>query len=149
MKQRWDFFKDNDSSFGLFYPIHYTMMAFEDFDRAAEVEHQLVDETGFADEDVAAASGHFVVDEIEAQDEANWLDTLRVKIAEAIGTEAGYIDDDIKHARRGGAFVFVYTPDEARIARVREAVERFRPVFARRYLQAGIERLTYPSQAAL
>ncbi|NII09304.1 hypothetical protein [Oleiagrimonas sp. C23AA] len=149
MEHRWDFFKEHDSSFGLFYPIHYTMMAFEDFERAKEVEHMLIGEAGFPDEDVAAASGRFVVEEVESQDDANWLDHMQEKIARVVGTEAGYIEDDIKHARNGGAFVFVYTPDDERIERVHKAVERFHPVFARRYLTAGIERLTYPPQAAI
>lgn len=143
MEHRWDFFKEHDSSFGFFYPIHYTMMAVENDDRARDVERMLIDEYSFPDEDVATASGRFLVDEVESQEKANWLDQLKEKVARIIGTEAAYIEDDIQHARQGCAFVFVYTPDEDRVARIHRAVEQVHPVRARRYLMAGIERLAY------
>ncbi len=149
MKHRWDFFKHSDSSFGLFYPIHYTVMAFDNYARAQEVEKTLVQDAGFAGDDVAAASGEFVVKEVESQDDANWFDDMQESIAEWLGTEAGFLDDDLRHAQHGGAFVFVHTPDEASLDKLRREIKRLDPIFARRYLQAGIERITYPKQASL
>lgn len=149
MKQRWDFFKHSDTSFGMFYPVHYTMMAFDTHRRAKEVARELVEDVGFSEDDVAAASGEFVVEEVESQEDANWFDRLRERIAEIVGTEAGFIDDDLKFAQDGGAFVFVHTPDEDAVQKLHREVERLQPVFARRYLHAGIERITYPKQAEL
>lgn len=148
MKKRWDFFKKSDSSFGLFYPLHYVVAGFDTeahADRAAEAFRS----DGFADDDVATASGDFVVRKVESQDDANWLDQVKTRISEFIGTEAGYIDDDLRLARRGGAFLFVYTPDQDSRDRAMAQLQRAHPIFARRYLRAGIERLMYPPQAEL
>jgi len=40
MEQRWEFFKDSDRSFGVFYPLHYIVAAFETPERAEEVGKQ-------------------------------------------------------------------------------------------------------------
>ncbi|GAB3039950.1 MULTISPECIES: hypothetical protein [Oleiagrimonas] len=148
MKQHWDFFKDSDSSFGLFYPLHYTMAAFE-VDTHAERARQRFLEDGFAEDDVATASGPFVADRLESMDDANWFDRLRAQLADLVGTETGYLQDDRKLAQRGGAFLFVYTPDQDRIDRAHALIERLHPIYARRYHYAGIENIRYPAQSKL
>jgi hypothetical protein len=147
-KLHWDFFKDSDSSFGLFYPLHYTIVAFDTLERAEEAHRQFL-AGGFAEDDVAVASGPFVIGQLETEEGANWLDRLRAGIAKVVGTEQGYIDDDLKLARRGGAFLFAYTPDDAAIQRVHQLIPRLHPMFARRYHGAGIERIAYPPQSTL
>lgn len=149
MKHRWDFFKHSDSSFGLFYPVHYTMMAFDSQERAREAEKRLVEVAGFDEDDVASASGEFVVNEVESQEDANWLDHMRERIAEVVGTECGFLDDDMRFARSGGAFVFVHTPDEDSIEKLHDEIAKLQPAYARRYLHAGIERIRYPEQSTL
>ena len=147
-KKHWDFFKHSDESFGLFYPLHYTVAGFDTIERAEKVRTAFV-EAGFAEEDVAAASGPFVVEQLETEEGANWLDRLRAGVARVLGTEAGFLDDDLKLARRGGAFVFVYTPEDVQIERMHALLKRLHPIFARRYLTAGIERIHYPPQSTL
>jgi hypothetical protein len=147
MKKRWDFFKGSDTSFGLFYPVHYTMAAFDTDSHAEQARNQFL-EAGFADEDVATASGSFVVDELESLKDANLFDRWKQEMARIAGTEAGFIEDDIKLARRGGAFVFVYTPDQDSIDRMHALIKRLHPMFARRYHHAGIEAVAYPAQAS-
>lgn len=148
MKHRWEFFKEPDSSFGLFYPMHYTVAAFDTDDRA-EYARQRCLEAGFADDDVATASGPFVINRLESMKGANWLDRIEAGIARVVGTEAGYIQDDVKLARRGGAFLFVYTPEQGDIDRLRGLLKRLHPIFARRYHAAGIEAICYPPQSTL
>lgn len=148
MKHRWDFFKHSDSSFGLFYPVHYTMMAFDSHERAREAEQRLVEIAGFDEDEVASASGDFVVNEVESQEDANWFDDMRERIAELVGTECGFLDDDMRFARDGGAFVFVHTPDEDSIEKLHKEIETLEPAYARRYLHAGIERISYPEQTS-
>lgn len=148
MKAHWDFFKDSDTSFGLFYPLHYTIAAFDDFEHAQSARDRFLSD-GFSDEDVATASGPFVVNELESEEGAAWYDRLRAGIARIIGTEAGFLDDDIQLARRGGAFLFVYTPDDDSAERSRRLIEALAPVFARRYHRAGIESMCYPPQSEL
>lgn len=148
MKRRWAFFKEADTSFGLFYPRHYVVAGFDTYERAREVEQQFV-EAGFARDDVAAATGPFVTRRLESQRGIPWLKRAQAHIASAIGTEAGYIEDDLKLAQRGGAFLFAYVPDAAAGERARLLLRRSHPVYARRYHALGIERLVYPPQSTL
>ncbi|KGI77637.1 hypothetical protein [Oleiagrimonas soli] len=148
MKRHWDFFKDSDASFGLFYPLHYTMAAFE-VDTHAERARQHFLDAGFAQDDVAVATGSFVTEQLESMDDAGWFDRLRAQLADLVGTETGYLQDDRKHAQRGGAFLFAYTPDQERIDRAHALLERLHPIYARRYHYAGIERIRYPAQSKL
>lgn len=148
MKEHWDFLKESDRSFGLFYPLHYTMAAFDDMERAKEAREDFLS-GGFAGEDVAVVSGSFVTDYLESEEGKDWFDKMRAGIARVIGTEAGFIDDDFQLAREGAAFLFVYTPDEKQAERVHDLIRHVQPIFARRYHRAGIESITYPPQSAL
>ena len=149
MTHHWDFFKGPDHSFGLFYPKNYILIGLDNEARAREVE-QLFLADGFAAEDVAFASGGFVTTKLESVKDASLLERIKIGIAGLAGTESGYIEDDLKLARRGGAFVFVHAPDDATAAKAKHLLlHRIHPVFARRYLALGIERLMYPNQSTL
>ncbi len=148
MKAHWDFFKESDTSFGLFYPLHYVVAAFDDFEQAETAKSRFLSE-GFSVDDVATASGPFVVEQLESEEGAAWFDRLRAGIARIVGTEAGFLDDDVQLARRGGAFLFVYTPDDHSADTTRSLIDQLQPIFARRYHRAGIERIRYPPQSEL
>lgn len=148
MKERWDFLKESDTSFGLFYPLHYTMAAFDNLEHAREAREAFLS-AGFADDDVAAVSGPFVIDYLESEEGKNWFNKLRAGIARVIGTEAGFLDDDFQLGRQGAAFLFVYTPSEEKTEQVHDLIRHVQPIFARRYHRAGIESITYPPQSAL
>lgn len=145
MKTHWDFFKEGDHSFGMFYPRHYILAGFHDFAQAQEAEGELLQQ-GFTADEVRAATGQFVVNELESMDDASFLDKLKMQIAKAVGTEAGYIDDDLELARGGGAFLFVYAPSDDDCRRAMAVLRQLHPVFARRYLPMAIERLIYPAR---
>lgn len=148
MGQRWNFFKESDASWGMFYPKNYLIAGYGSRERADEVKQQLLD-AGFAADDVASASGAFVVEQLENDPEPGFIDRVKQEIARAVGTEQGYIEDDLKHAREGGAFLFVYVPEDADVARARAVVDASGPVLARRYMALGIERYTYPPQSQI
>jgi hypothetical protein len=148
MEQRWEFFKDNDRSFGVFYPLHYIVAAFDSPERAEEVSKQFVD-AGFATDDVASATGSFVTRKLESMEGATWIERFKIGFASFLGTELGYIDDDRKLAERGAGFLFVYTPDDGSIERAESLLQRAHPLTARRYDHAGVRRLVYPPQNAL
>lgn len=137
---RWDFFKDGDTSFGLFYPRHYTLAGYPDAARA-EAGADALRRAGFPTDDVRVVSGTFLTDRLTSQDGASMLDRVKASVAEFIGTETYFIDQDVELAERGGAFVFVYTPEEEDGARVTAALAGHRPAHARRYLAMAIERL--------
>lgn len=142
-QERWDFFKDGDTSFGLFYPRHYTLAGYGD--RAqAEQGAEALGKAGFAADDVRVVSGNFLTDRLTNQDGASMVDKIKASVAEFIGTETYFIDQDIELAQRGGAFVFAYTPEEGDGERVKNALAEHPPVHARRYLGLAIERLVDP-----
>jgi hypothetical protein len=140
---RWDFFKDGDTSFGLFYPRHYSLAGYADAGRA-ERGAEALRRAGFAADDVRVVSGRFLTDRLTSQDGASLLDRAKASVAEFIGTETYFIDQDVALAGRGGAFVFVYTPEEADGERVKTALASEPPVHARRYLSLAIDRLVDP-----
>jgi hypothetical protein len=140
---RWDFFKDGDTSFGLFYPRHYTLAGYETRDQAERGAGALR-QAGFAADDVRVVDGRFLIDRLTSQDGASLLDRVKASVAGFIGTETYFIDQDIALAGRGGAFVFVYTPAEEDGERVKAALSEPRPEHARRYLAMAIDRLVDP-----
>jgi hypothetical protein len=144
MKHHWEFFKEGDHSFGMFYPRHYIVAGFDSIEKAVTAERELLAQ-GFGENEVKSATGSFVVDQLESMQDASFLDKLKMQISRAVGTEAGYIDDDMILARSGGAFLFVYAPTDADCRRAMAALEPQQPVFARRYLPMAIERLIYPA----
>ena len=148
MEQRWAFFKESDHSFGVFYPLHYVVAAFDTPERAEAVRKTFV-EAGFDDSDVASATGPFVTQKLESMKGATWLEKFKIGFAHFLGTELGYIDDDRKLAAHGAGFLFIYTPDDASIENAERLLVRAHPLSARRYDHAGIRRLIYPPQAAL
>lgn len=148
MGKHWDFFKESDRSWGVFYPRNYIVAGYGSVERAQEVRDELLAQ-GFAHGDVAAASGDFVVRELETERDPNWFERFKQEIASAVGTELGYLEDDLRHARQGGAFLFVYVPGDDDVLRARAVIDASGPVHARRYMALGIERYTYPPQSEI
>ena len=148
MQTHWEFFKEQDHSFGVFYPLHYIVAAFDTHARAEEV-HRIFLDAGFDDSDVADATGSFVTQKLESMSSATWLDRFKIGFASFLGTELGYIEDDTKLAQRGAGFLFVHAPDDATTKKAEALLTRTHPLSARRYDHACIRRLIYPSQAAL
>ncbi|WP_440222887.1 hypothetical protein ACQQ2N_17690 [Dokdonella sp. MW10] len=148
MRKHWDFFKESDTSMGVFYPLHYVVAAFESEERARIVEIRFLD-AGFAREDVAVADGRFVVDLLETTEGSNLIEKAQQTVVRAVGTEFGYLDDDRKIAEKGGAFVFAYAPDDETTARATDVLTFAHPIYARRYNAVGIHRIHYPRQSVL
>ena len=148
MRKHWDFFKEADHSWGVFYPRNYIVAGYGSLAHAAEVKHALLG-AGFGEDEVAVCDGDFMVNELESTSDSTWFDRIRQEIASALGTEMGYLEDDLEHARQGGAFLFVYVPNDPAVLRARSVIDPSRPVMARRYLALGIERYTYPPQAEI
>src|SRR4029078_6816041 len=116
MREHWQFFKEQDRSFGVFYPLHYVVAAFDTPERAEEVRLMFVS-GGFDAEDVASATVAFVTRRLESMHGATWLERFKIGFASFLGTELGYIDDDRKIAERGAGFLFVYHPHAPSIAK--------------------------------
>jgi membrane protease YdiL (CAAX protease family) len=76
----WEFFKEQDTSFGVFYPLHYVVAAFDTPERAEEVRKAFID-AGFADDDVASATGGFAALGFHRPD--SWRRIVLIAIAAA------------------------------------------------------------------
>lgn len=143
MIRHWAFFKQGDTSFGTFYPKHYIIAGYTNLE-AAQAAEQAFTDAGIGAEDVRAAPGDFVINQLEAHREANWLQRAEAHIAEFAGTEAGFLQNDAELARRGGAFLFLFAPDDGRVAHARNVFAQHPPAYARRYLHIAIERIVEP-----
>lgn len=141
--QRWDFFKEGDTSYGVFYPEHYTVAAFKDRLSANTAADAAVS-AGFSSDDVRAVDGDFMANQLESQKDASFLDRAKAKVAEMAGTETKFIDLDLEHARRGASFLFIYTPEEEDGPKVEKLLRDKDALYARRYLPMAIERLIEP-----
>lgn len=143
MIRHWAFFKQSDTSFGTFYPKHYIVAGYPSLEDAQAAERAFT-ESGISADDVRAASGDFVISQLEAHREANWLQRAEAHIAEFAGTETEFLENDADLARRGGAFLFLFAPDSARVAHARGVFSQHRPTYARRYLHIAIEQIVQP-----
>ena len=141
MSQLSTFFKGADVEFGVFYPKHCLLAAFENLADAQSAKEDLT-HAGFAREDVACVSGEEVVRfaEDHLMKDGLW-GVMMTELSRAIGTEAVYADKDLAAARTGAAFVAVHCPtDEAKIA-AWKSLEPTHPIVARYYSFGGIEHL--------
>jgi len=145
MIRHWAFFRHGDTSFGTFYPKHYIVAGYTSLRAAQAAEHAFT-ESGIDADDVRAASGDFVINQLEAHHEANWLQRAQAHVAEFAGTEAGFLQDDADLAHRGGAFLFLFAPHDRHVAKARTIFARHRPTYARRYLPVAIERIIEPER---
>lgn len=148
MRKHWNFFKESDTSMGVFYPLHYVLAAFDNEVRAHEIRDRFCEE-GFAEDDVTVVDGPFLADQLESLEGSTAFERVEQELVRAVGTEFGYIEDDRKTAQRGGYFLFAYTPDQESTERAIELLKRAHPIYARRYHRAGIHRILYPKQSVL
>jgi hypothetical protein len=140
MDEQWDFFKKSETSLGVFYPLHYIVAGYKSLDDAQAAAAEFRD-SGVADDDVRAAPGDFVAVQLETRTDRNWLDKLENELVKFAGTERGYIADDKEHARKGGAFLFVFAPAEGDVDKAKALFSTHPPMFARRYLRVAIEQI--------
>lgn len=140
MEQQWDFFKKSETSMGVFYPLHYIVAGYDSIDEA-EAAEAAFRESGVAADDVRAATGEFVAQQLESRGDRNLWNKFENEIVKFAGTEKGYTTEDKQHASSGGAFLFVYAPNDEDAANAKKVFAKSPPVFARRYLRVAIEQM--------
>jgi hypothetical protein len=140
MTRQWDFFKEGDTSFGVFYPVHYIVAGYANL-ADAEAAAAAFRKNGTPAEDVQAFDGDVVARQLESRHGDNWLEHMESKLVEFVGTETGFVREDAYLAQRGGAFLFAYAPDDGRMAAARRVFAQHGPKYARRYLKVAIERI--------
>ncbi|MBS0431582.1 MAG: hypothetical protein JSS21_04150 [Proteobacteria bacterium] len=145
MPEQWPLFKEGDRELGIFYPYHYIVAGYSNMAEAQAAE-AACRKAGFADEDVRAVSGEFMM-KLESREEAGWLDRTKAKLAEFMGTEAAFLHEDAELARGGGAFLFIHAPDDSSVDRARRVFSMHGPRYARRYLEIAIEHIVKNADA--
>ena len=127
--------------FGVFYPTKFIVAMFPSFDSAKAAESAL-EGAGFTDDEVLAAPAVEVLrffEELRLR--AGLWEEMMEGLSRAFGTEAVFVANDVKWARKGAAFLAVYDPLEAESSRIRELVAPFEPISMQRYATGSIESL--------
>jgi hypothetical protein len=135
------FFKESDSSLGVFYPKHYIIATFPTFEAAKQAGHALRC-IGFAEDEILAIPGAEVLQFFE-EFRANcglWAGVMTV-LSRAFGTEQTFADVDVQRAQAGAGFLAIYSPNEAQVFRIRTLVEPFEPKAMHWYFSGGVESL--------
>ena len=135
------FFRESDSSFGVFYPKHYifaTFSSFEETERAAKALRK----SGIADDDVMALNGAETLTFFrEFHQHAGLWGGLMTELSKLFNTEEAFVEEDMARARRGAGFLAVYTKTETRANQVRQAAAPFHPVAMHWYLPGAVQSL--------
>jgi hypothetical protein len=134
--------KGKDTSFGIFYPTGYIVAALGSYEAAQRGKRTLL-AAGYTEDEVEAVPSDYVIAEIEkGTKEAGLLTRVKQAISDAIGTEASYWDDDLKLAKEGAGFLFIYCPTSREAERVQRMLKSENPKNMRRYARAAIEQLS-------
>jgi hypothetical protein len=136
-----DFFKESDSSLGVFYPKHYVIGTFPTLEKTEEAV-QALRCAGFSDDEVLAVPGSEILQYFaEFRANASLWSSVMTTLSRAFGTEQVFADDDAELARSGAGFLAVHSPDDASTARVRSLVEPFAPRALHWYQSGGVQSL--------
>jgi hypothetical protein len=122
-----NFFKESDSTLGIFYPKHYIIAAFPTFEKTKQAV-QALRIAGFSDQEVLAIPAPELLKYFE-EFRANsglWAGVMTM-LSRAFGTEQVFADNDVERALAGEGFLAVHSPDEAVTARIRAVLEPFEP----------------------
>lgn len=134
--------KGKDTSFGIFYPTGYIIAALGSYEAAQRGKKALL-AAGYSEDEVEAVPSDYVIADIEkGTKDASLLTRVKQAISEAIGTEAGYWEDDLKLAKEGAGFLLIYCPTGHEAKRVERLLESENPKNMRRYARAAIEQLS-------
>jgi len=137
------FFKESDSTLGVFYPQHYLIGVLPNLEAAQRVVDKL-HQAGFAQDDAMAAGGQQIV---ELANEKTGAGTFFMKaVSRFFSTEQIHVDHDLEHARRGAGFLAVYCPTEETKKSAWAVIEPEGALDVRYYTSDGIEHLAGDSR---
>jgi hypothetical protein len=117
-------------SFGVFAPVGYLVLAFQEEREAAEAREALLT-GGYDDEEVMQFSSQQVISATENERD--------VSILAYLGTELAHQREQLEYARQGCTFLVVYAPTEAETARVLKVARRYGARLAHKYNRLTVE----------
>jgi hypothetical protein len=135
------FFKESESSLGVFYPKHYIIATFPKYSVAKEGYQQLRS-AGFGEDEVMLATGREVLNYFKdfREDAGLWGIVMR-PISRFIGTEVGYSDENIEQAREGAGFLAIHSQTDQSTKAIMEHLTPLAPSSAEWYLAGGVRSL--------
>src|ERR1035437_5938981 len=134
-----NFFKESDSTLGVFYPADYIIAIFPTF-AAAQGASQALRCAGLGEEEVLAIPGAEVLKYFEEfRANSGYWAAIMTMLSRPFGTEQVFVDDDVHRAQAGEGFVAIYSPGEAQTSRIQESVKPFEPKAMHWYQAGGIQ----------
>lgn len=135
------FFKESDSSLGVFYPKHYLIATFRTF-AATEQAAQALRGAGFGEDEVLAIPGSGILAYFEdfRKHSGLWAGVMTM-LSRGFGTEQVFADDDVHNAQAGAGFLAVYSPREAEKELIHALLTPFEPLAMHWYAPGGVESL--------
>jgi hypothetical protein len=134
-----NFFKESQSTLGVFYPRHYIIATFRTFE-AAKQAAQALRCAGFGEDDMVAIPGSEILQFFEEfRAHSSLWSGVMAMLSRAFGTEQTFADADIHRAHAGAGFLAIYSPEQAQASRVRTLLEPFEPRAMHWYLTGGVE----------
>lgn len=132
------FFKESDSSLGVFYPKHYIIATFHHYSAAKGAFQELRD-AGFAEDEAMLATGVEVLEFFKhfSEDAGLWGIVMR-PLSRFIGTEAANADLNVEQAKEGAGFIAIHSPTEEDAFRIMAMMKGYSPSSADWYLWGGI-----------
>ena len=132
------FFKESDSSLGVFHPKHYIIATFPKYS-AAKNAHQALLDTGIPEDEVKLATGEEVLEFYKQfREDAGLLGSLMRPLSRFIGTEAPNADLNVEQAKEGAGFIAIHSPTEPEALKNMGVMKPFSPSSADWYLWGGI-----------
>lgn len=136
------FFHGSETHLGVFYPDHYLLAIFPNYQEADQALRKFVHSSGRQGAAIAVP-GHemvlFAEDHSFRQGLWGWVMT---GLSRAFGTEAVYADRDLALARQGAALLAVHCPTRTDKNDAWNCLRSTHPLAARYYSFGGLEHLT-------
>jgi hypothetical protein len=127
-------------SFGVFAPVGYVVLAFQEEREAAQARQALLT-GGYEDDEVMPFSSQQVIS--AAEDTRDNMSVLAY-----LGTELAHQRMQLEYARQGCTFLVVYAPTEAETSRVLRVARRYRVRLAHKYNRLTVEEIPLGSAAS-
>ncbi len=133
------FFKESDSTLGIFYPIHYIIATFPSFAATQDAAHALRN-VGFSDQEMIAIPASEILKYFAhfRSDSGLWAGVMTV-LSRAFGTEQVFADVDADLAREGAGFLAIHSPGLAQANRIQALLKPFEPRAMHWYRAGGVE----------
>lgn len=132
------FFKESESTLGVFHPKNYIIATFPAYSGASSA-YQSLRNVGIAEDEVMLCTGKEMLEYFRnfREDTGLWGDLMR-PLSRFIGTEVNNADLNIEQAQEGSGFLAIHCPTEEEALRDAALIKPYNPSSVDWYLWGGI-----------